>query len=96
MALKLITVSGDNPSYIVTVPGLAVGEYNVTVEYSNDVNYNDSDNSALFTVSKAVIPVDPSDKDALTVVPTNITYGDDETIVVSVGSVLAQVMLPVL
>ena len=74
------TVSGDNPSYNITIEGLAVGEYNVTVEYSDDPNYNSSNASTLFHVDKADVP------DAnMTVVPTNITYLDDETITVTVN-----------
>ena len=59
---------------------MAVGEYNVTVEYSDDPNYNNSNASTLFHVDKADVP------DAnMTVVPTNITYLDDETIAVTVN-----------
>ncbi|WP_295617798.1 Ig-like domain repeat protein [uncultured Methanobrevibacter sp.] len=76
------TVSGDNPSYAISIEGLAVGEYNVTVEYSNDPNYNDSEASALFHVDKANIP-DVPDTEGLVVIPTNITYLDDETITVT-------------
>ena len=59
-----------------TVPGLVVGEYNVTAKYHDDPNYNDAESSALFTVSPA--------ESSVTVVPTNITYNDDETITVTV------------
>ena len=73
-------VRGDSPSYTINVPDLAVGEYNVTVEYSNDPNYNSNNASTVFHVDKANVP------DAnMTVVPTNITYLDDETIVVTVN-----------
>ena len=59
----------DNPSITINVPDLAVGEYNVTVEYIDDPNYNSSNASALFHVDKANIP------DAnVTVVPTNKFY----------------------
>jgi hypothetical protein len=77
------TFSGeDKPTIDVIVPGLAVGEYNVTVEYIDDPNYNDSDASTLFHVDKVNIP-DVPDTEGLVVVPTNITYLDDETITVT-------------
>ena len=66
----------DNGSVTFTVPGLVVGEYNVSVSYHDDVNYNDADGSALFHVSPA--------NSTIEVVPTNITYLDDETITVTV------------
>ncbi|WP_297979945.1 Ig-like domain repeat protein [uncultured Methanobrevibacter sp.] len=75
----------DSPSVTLIVPGLAVGEYNVTAEYINDVNYNDSESSALFNVTKAEIPVDPDNASSLIVVPEDIVYLDDEIILVSVG-----------
>ncbi|WP_458406325.1 Ig-like domain repeat protein, partial [Methanobrevibacter sp.] len=72
---KNITEDGSQ-SVSFTVPGLVVGDYNVTVEYSDDANYNDINASALFTVSP--------EESSVVVVPTNITYNDDETITVTV------------
>ena len=70
----------DSPTITIKVPDLAVGEYNVTVEYSDDPNYNSSNASTMFHVDKANVP------DAnMTVVPANIIYLDDETIVVTVN-----------
>ena len=60
-----------------TVPDLPAGKYDVTVEYSGDDNYNSAIGKANFTVNKVDTPVNADAE--------NITYGDDETINVSVN-----------
>ena len=60
----------------VAFTGLAAGEYNATVYYSGDVNYNSSSNFAKFTVSKVNSTIDLSLSD--------IDYGQTETITAKV------------
>ena len=59
--------------------GLLAGNYTVKVEYSGDHNYNDSEDSALFEVTKAT----PTQ---VAVRPQNITYTEVEIITVTVGA----------
>ena len=59
--------------------GLGAGEYNVTVIYNGDDNYTQAIGESAFKVDKAT-PVVKADT-------VNITYGDDETIGVSVSGV---------
>ena len=76
--VKHLTAEDGDTIVLTNVSGLAVGNYNVTVKYSDDRNYNDSEASALFEVTKAT----PSQ---ITVEAQNITYTEDEIIVVTVG-----------
>ena len=68
-------LSGSKASF--TVPDLSAGKYNVTVEYSGDNNYNAEIGKANFTVNKIDTPVNLETE--------NITYGEEETISVSVN-----------
>ena len=60
----------------VAFTGLAAGEYNATVYYSGDANYNASSSSAKFLVSK--------NASSVSVVPEDIFVGKTENIVVTV------------
>ena len=67
---------GSDGKVTVPVKDLSAGNYNVTVDYSGDENYNPSTAKDRFTVSKINTPIDLD--------TVNITYGDDETITVTV------------
>ena len=67
---------GSDGKVTVPVKDLPAGNYNVTVDYSGDENYNPSTAKDRFTVSKINTPIDLD--------TVNITYGDDETITVTV------------
>ena len=66
------TVPIENGAVTVPVEALTAGDYNVTVTYNGDANYDDAVAKANFTV-RAI-------DSAITVNVTNITYGDDETV----------------
>ena len=68
-------LSGSKASF--TVPDLSAGKYNVTVEYSGDNNYNAETGKTNFIVNKIDTPVNLETE--------NITYGEEETISVSVN-----------
>ena len=63
----------------INVTGLAVGEYNVNATYNGDENYISSDISGSFEVVQATPEVN--------IGTANITYGENETVVVSVEAV---------
>ena len=67
---------GSDGKVTVPVKDLPAGNYNITVDYSGDENYNPSTAKDRFTVSKINTPIDLD--------TVNITYGDDETITVTV------------
>ena len=69
-----------NPDGTVTVevPGLAVGTYNVTVNYPGDENYTSINGTSKFSVGKITPDVDVDTSD--------ITYGQNETIEVTLPS----------
>ena len=63
----------------INVTGLAVGEYNVNATYNGDENYISSDISGSFEVVQATPEVN--------IGTANITYGENETVVVAVEAV---------
>ena len=63
---------------IFNVPGLAAGDYTVTVKYDGDNNFTGANMSAEFTVSKLSA--------GMNVGVENITYGNDETVTVTVNN----------
>ena len=63
----------------INVTGLAVGEYNVNATYNGDENYISSDISGSFDVVQATPEVN--------IGTANITYGENETVVVAVEAV---------
>ena len=63
---------------IFNVSGLVAGDYNVTVTYRGDNNYNPSNNYSTFTVSKTNIT-------DIKVSVENVTYGENETVKVTVS-----------
>ena len=69
----------DSPTFSCTVPGLAAGDYKVTVFYSGDPNYEDSQNNDDFTIDKVSPEIDAS--------TVNIDYTEDETITVTIKPV---------
>ena len=60
------------------VPDLAAGDYTVAIKYGGDGNFTGADISAEFTVSKLNADMN--------VIVSNITYGSDETITVTVNN----------
>ncbi len=70
-----------------TVPGLLAGNYTVNATYNGDTNYNESSAKRDFSVNKTIIPETTSDWDGIKVVPSNITYPANETIIVTVNGV---------
>ena len=83
-AYDILPINNNTPVNL-ELADLAVGTHTIDVEYFDDDNYNKSIAHAEFNVTKATIPVDPANASSLIVVPTNITYLNNETIVVSVG-----------
>ena len=75
--IKHLTAEDGDTIVLTDVSGLAVGIYNITVNYTDDRNYNDSEDSYIFEVTKA----SPSQ---MTVEAQNITYTEDEIITVRV------------
>ena len=63
----------------INVTGLAVGEYDVNATYNGDLNYVSSDISGSFEVVQVTPDVNIS--------TANITYGENETVVVTVEAV---------
>ena len=63
----------------INVTGLAVGEYNVNATYNGDENYISSDISGSFEVVQTTPEVN--------IGTANITYGENETVVVAVEAV---------
>ena len=71
--------NGENsPEIVINVADLAVGEYNVTAEYIDDVNYNNSANSSIFHVDKANIT-------DINLTALNITYGENGTVTITIN-----------
>ena len=62
----------------ITLPVLPKGKYNVTVKYGGDKNHNASQNSTIFYVTNDLFPID--------IEAVNLTYGDNETINITVPS----------
>ena len=62
----------------ITLPVLPKGKYNVTVKYGGDKNHNTSQNSTIFYVTNDLFPID--------IEAVNLTYGDNETINITVPS----------
>ena len=75
-------VDGDGIARF-NVTGLLAGEYEVNATYSGDNNYNVSSGIGRFNVTKT------SDV-SLNITAANITYGDDETITVTISDESAQ------
>ena len=69
---------GSDGTVKLTVDDLPAGKYNVTVEYPGDENYTAVNGKANFTVNQIATPIDLETK--------NITYGDNETLTVTVPS----------
>ncbi|ADC46813.1 adhesin-like protein [Methanobrevibacter ruminantium M1] len=84
-AYDILPINNNTPVKL-ELDGLAVGTHTIDVEYFDDDNYNKSVAHVEFNVTKAIIPVDPANASSLIVLPTNITYLNNETIVVSVGA----------
>ena len=81
-----VTINVNGKDYIetlvngkatLTVAGLAAGNYTVKVSYSGDANFTGSNKNTTFTVSKINAGVN--------VIVSNITYGDNETVIVTVN-----------
>ena len=68
-----VSVSGGKATQVISLP--ASGEYTVAVVYSGDKNYNSTSANGGFTVAKV--------KPQMDLETANITYGDDETITVT-------------
>ena len=62
----------------ITLPVLPKGKYNVTVNYGGDKNHNASLNSTIFYVTNDLFPIE--------IEAVNLTYGENETINVTVPS----------
>ena len=81
----IFTVNGVNKSAVVvdgvasaTFAGLGAGDYSVVASYAGDNNYKASNNSTKFSVSKA-------DGYIEVVVPDNLKFGDNATIVANLA-----------
>ena len=75
---KNFTATIVNGTAVVALENVSSGQHNITVSYPGDDNYNNATLNATVDIRQSDVPID--------VTVQNITVGDVETIVVSVGN----------